>query len=91
MRKALSVLAVLAALGATPAMAYGMNSHMTEKATGTIKSIDSAKHELTLQDGKTFDVAKNVNLTGIKAGEKVTITYAQSGKSMDATMVKPAA
>jgi Cu/Ag efflux protein CusF len=91
MRKALSVLAALAALGATSTMAAGMNSSMAEKTTGTIKSIDKAKNEVILQDGKTFDVNKSADLTGLKPGEKVTVTYMQSGKTMDATQIKPAA
>ncbi len=91
MRKALSVLAALAALGATSAMAAGMSTGMAEKATGTIKSIDQAKDQLILQDGKTFDLNKGVSVAGLKTGEKVTITYTQSGKVMDATQVKPAA
>lgn len=91
MRKALTAAVAVLALGATSAMAAGMNSNMTEKATGTIKSIDGAKSELTLQDGKTFDVAKGVNLADMTPGEKVTVTYTQSGEIMGATMIKPAA
>jgi Cu/Ag efflux protein CusF len=88
MRKALSVLAVLAALGATSALAA--TSGMSEKATGTIKSIDKAKSELILKDGKTFDVQKGVDLAALKPGEKVTITYTKSKDKMDATEVKAA-
>ena len=91
MCKALTAVVAVLALGATSAMAAGMTSSMSEKTTGTIKSIDQAKNELTLQDGKTFDVAKDVNLAKLKTGEKVTITYTKSGKAMDATMAKPAA
>ena len=68
-----------------------MSTGMAEKATGTIQSIDKAKDQLILKDGKTFDVTKSVSLAGLTPGEKVTITYTQSGKVMDATQVKPAA
>ncbi len=91
MRRTLTVVAIVAGLGATSAMAAGMSTGMADKTTGTIKSIDKAKNELVLKDGKTFDVNKSVDLAGLKTGEKVTITYTQSGKSMFATQVKPAA
>jgi Protein of unknown function (DUF1344) len=87
MRKALSVLAVLAAPGATSAMAATWGSNMSDKTTGTIKSIDKAKNELILKDGKMFDVNKGVNLAAMRPGEKVTVTYRQSGKTMDATQI----
>jgi hypothetical protein len=41
--------------------------------SGTIKSVDAKNHELTLDDGKTYQVATNVTLTGLKAGDKVKI------------------
>jgi Cu/Ag efflux protein CusF len=90
MRKTLTVLAALAALGATPAMAAGMSTTLAQKMTGTIKSINPTKDELTLQNGKTFTVAKNVSLKNMKPGEKVTVTYTQSGKAMDATQINKA-
>jgi len=90
MRKTLSALAVLAALGATSAMAAGWTSNMSNKTTGTIQSIDHAKDQLTLKNGMTFDVAKGVNMAAMNKGEKVTVTYTQAGKAMDATQIKPA-
>lgn len=61
------------------------------QASGTIKSLDTAKDMITLDNGATYDVAKGVSLAGFKVGEKVTVTYTQSGKMMDATAIKPAA
>ncbi len=89
MRKMLTALAALSALGVTPAMA-ATPSHMSQKATGTIKSINQTKDELTLQNGKTFIVAKSVDLKKTTPGEKVTVTYTQSGKAMDATQINKA-
>jgi hypothetical protein len=60
------------------------------EATGTIKSIDMSKHTVTLDNGSTYDVAKSVKLDAMKVGERVTLTYQQSGKAMDATGIKPA-
>ena len=84
MRIVLSALAGAAILGAATA-AYAA------EATGIIKSIDISKHEVTLNNGSTYDVAKSVKLDGLKVGEKVRLTYSQSGKAMEATAIKPAA
>ena len=59
-------------------------------ATGVIKSLDPAKNTVALDNGSSYDVAKGVKLSSFKVGEKVTITYTQSGKMMDATAIKPA-
>jgi Protein of unknown function (DUF1344) len=50
-----------------------------------------SKHSVTLNNGSTYDVAKDVKLDSLKIGEKVTLTYSQSGKTMDVTAIKPAA
>ena len=57
------------------------------EATGVIKNLNSAKDVVTLANGATYDVAKGVNLSNFKVGEKVTITYSQAGKMMDATAI----
>ena len=84
MRIMLSALAAATILG-TANLAYAAD------ATGTIKSIDMSKHTVTLDNGSTYDVAKNVKFNGMRVGERVTLTYQQSGKAMDATAIKPAA
>jgi hypothetical protein len=84
MRIMLSALAAATILGAAN-LAYAAD------ATGTIKSIDMSKHTVTLDNGSTYDVAKNVKFNGMRVGERVTLTYQQSGKAMDATAIKPAA
>ena len=80
----LSALAAATILGAAN-LAYAAD------ATGTIKSIDMSKHTVTLDNGSTYDVAKNIKFNGMRVGERVTLTYQQSGKAMDATAIKPAA
>ena len=60
-------------------------------ATGTIKSLDVAKNVVTLDNGATYDIVKGVSLSGFKVGEKVKLTYTQSGKMMDASAIAPAA
>jgi hypothetical protein len=60
-------------------------------AIGTIKSLDAAKNVVTLDNGATYDIAKGVSLSGFKVGEKVNVTYTQSGKMMNASAITPAA
>ena len=84
MRIMLSALAAATILGAA-------NLAYAAEATGTIKSIDMSKHTVTLDNGSTYDVAKDVQVNGMRIGERVTLTYQQSGKAMDATAIKPAA
>jgi Cu/Ag efflux protein CusF len=91
MRKALTALAAVAALGAASASAASMNSNMMNKATGTIQSIDRSTDQIKLNNGSTFNVAKSVSLAKLTKGEKVTVTYTQAGKAMNATEIKPAA
>ena len=91
MRKVLTALAAVAALGTTSALAASMtNSKMMNKTSGAIRSIDRSTDRITLDNGSTYTVAKDVSLAGLKKGEKVSITYSQSGKAMNATRVKPA-
>lgn len=68
---------VLLAAVSTTALAAALTK------TGDIKSTDSAKHELTLASGDTFEVGTKVKLEKFKAGDKVAITYVtQDGKMM---------
>jgi hypothetical protein len=83
MRIMLSTIAAFAILS-TANLAYAA------EATGAIKSIDIPKRTVTLNSGSTYNMATGVKLDGMKVGEKITLTYSQSGKSMDATAVKPA-
>lgn len=59
-------------------------------ATGKIKTLDPAKDMVTLDNGATYDLTKGVSLSGFKVGEKVKITYTQSGKMMNASAITPA-
>jgi Cu/Ag efflux protein CusF len=73
---------------ATAALILGLaGSAYAADTTGVIKSVDSAKDMVTLDNGSSYDVAKSVKLMGFKAGDKVKITYTQSGKTMDATAI----
>ena len=47
----------------------------SQTKTGEIKSIDTAKQEIVLSSGESFEAAKAVKLDALKSGEKVKITY----------------
>ena len=83
MRVLLSLLSATAFLGAV------YTAHAAD-ATGAIKSIDTAKDMITLDNGSTYMVPKSVKLSDFKVGEKVTVSYSVMGKDMDATAIKPA-
>lgn len=47
-------------------------------AAGAIKTIDTTQRNITMEDGKVYTVPGNMNLTKIKAGDRVKITYVPS-------------
>lgn len=59
-------------------------------AAGTIKSLNTTKDQITLDNGSTYMAPKSVKLTDFKVGEKVTLSYTKSGDKMDITSIKPA-
>jgi Cu/Ag efflux protein CusF len=62
---------VLAGMAALSTAALAASQTMT----GDVKSTDTAKHELTLANGSTFEINSHVKLEKFKAGDKVAITY----------------
>jgi Cu/Ag efflux protein CusF len=59
-------------------------------ATGTIKSLDTTKDMVTLDNGSSYMAPKGVKLSDFKVGEKVTVSYTKAGDKMDITTIKPA-
>jgi hypothetical protein len=84
MQGQISALAVAAILCAA-------NLAYAAEATGTIISIDVSKRAVTLDNGSTYDMAmaKGLKLDGMKVGQKITLTYTQSGKTRNATAFEP--
>jgi Cu/Ag efflux protein CusF len=77
MRKSLISAALAASLVSTVAFAANQTD------SGTIKTLDSVKHQLTLADGKIFALPAAWDGAGFKIGDKVKVTYEmQSGKMM---------
>jgi Cu/Ag efflux protein CusF len=58
-------------------------------ATGKIKSLDTTKDMVTLDNGSSYVTPKSVTLSGLKVGEKVTVSYTKAGDKMDITSIKP--
>lgn len=83
MRK-LVVPAAAAAILATSALAFAAAQH----TDGTIKTFDSKAMSLTLADGTAFMLPKHFKDPGLKAGEKVSVTWDMSGKNKVAEAVK---
>ena len=83
MRKALVTTALAASLLTTVAVA----ASTTE--TGAIKSLDAATHQVTLTDGKVFQVPAGWSFAAYKVGDKVKVTYElQNGKMMASEIIK---
>jgi hypothetical protein len=47
-------------------------------ATGTIKSLDTTKDMVTLDNGSSYMAPKGVKLSDFKVGEKVTVSYTKA-------------
>ena len=58
--------------------------------TGTIKSLDTSKDMVTLDNGSSYMAPKGMKLSDFKVGEKVTVSYTKAGDKMDITSIKPA-
>lgn len=61
---------------------------LADTANGTIKAIDAAKHLITLGDGKQYVADKAVDLSKLKAGEKVSVTFSVKNGTNEASAVK---
>jgi len=82
--RTLLVSAVVAATLATSSLAFAA----MQNATGTIKVFDSKAMTLTLADGSTYALPAKFKNPGLKAGEKVAISWEQAGSKKIAETVK---
>ena len=85
------MLGVLAAVGFLGAATVALAAEATHRTTGKIKSVDLMTHVITLENGSTYKVAQGVNINGMKAGEKVTVTTSGIGGTVEASAITPAA
>lgn len=58
-------------------------------ASGTIKSIDKSNMSLTLDNGNTYELPSTIDLSNLKEGQKVKVTYSDEGGKMKASEVTP--
>jgi Cu/Ag efflux protein CusF len=77
------------AAAAIALMAAGAVAQAAE-TTGTIESVDPSSRTLMLDDGVTYQLAEAVDAEGLKTGDKVTVTYDQSGGKIVVSAVAPA-
>jgi hypothetical protein len=83
MRVLLSNLAIVTVL-ATPALALA-----AQTATGTVKDYNKASMSLTLSaTAPSTSFPKGFHDPGLKAGEKVSVSFDMSGKNHEAKTVK---
>jgi hypothetical protein len=62
----------LLALGATLSIT---TAALAEEVTSTIKAIDTQTRRVTLDDGKVYTTIGSINLTQLKVGDKVKVTF----------------
>jgi len=62
----------LLALGATLSMTAAA---FAEEVTSTIKAVDTQTRRVTLDDGKVYTAIGSIDLTKLKAGDKVKVTF----------------
>lgn len=53
-----------------------------------IKSIDTKLQTLTLTDGKVYQLAKGVSANALKIGDKISISYDQTGTKLVVTKIE---
>jgi Protein of unknown function (DUF1344) len=74
------------------AMAFVIGASLPAYAaddTGIIMSIDMPNAALTLDSGASYTAPKSVDLTVLKVGEKVRVTYTKTGSTTDVTGIAP--
>ena len=84
------MLGLFAAVGILGAATAGFAGNATYRTTGKIKSVDLMTHVVTLENGSTYKAARGVNIKGLKAGQKITLTYSEFGGTIEASAITAA-
>lgn len=82
--RALLIPAAAAAILATSAIGFAATQY---QASGTVKAFDAKAMTLSLNDGSLYMLPKTFKDPGLKAGEKVSIAWEQSGANKMADTV----
>ena len=61
-------------LAAVAAMSFATTA-FADDATGAIKAVNVVNHTVTLDDGKVYVFTAAIDLTKVKVGDKVKVTY----------------
>ena len=70
-------------------MAMSVSFAWAGDVTGVIKSINANAHEIVLDDGKTYSVPQNINISNLKEGDKVMVSAAvENGKNIVSKVAK---
>lgn len=77
------------AAAAIALMAAGTIAQAAE-TTGTIEDVDPNGRTIMLDDGVTYQLDDTVDAEGLKAGDKVTVTYEQSDGKIVVSAIAPA-
>ncbi|MBZ8132341.1 DUF1344 domain-containing protein [Afifella sp. IM 167] len=72
------------------ALASGAALAANKTDTGTVRSMDTSRHHLTLSDGKVFTLPSSWSSAGYKIGDKVKVSYETQGKNLMASSVEHA-
>ena len=80
--RTLLIPAAAAAILATSSLVFAAT-----QTSGTVRSYDSHSMTLTLADGSAYTLKKGVKDAGLKAGEKVTVSWDTSGSKKIAEKV----
>jgi len=71
-------------------IAAGSAVALAADVSGDIKSVDTTKNTITLEDGSVYNAPQTLDISKFKAGEKVNMSFDKSGDKMMITSVKPA-
>ena len=70
-------------------MAMSVSFAWAGDVTGVIKSINANAHEIVLDDGKTYSVPQNINISNLKEGDKVMVSAeVENGKNIVSKVAK---
>ena len=70
-------------------MAVSVSFAWAGDVTGVIKSINANAHEIVLDDGKTYSLPQNINISTFKEGDKVMVSAeVQNGKNIVSKVAK---
>ena len=80
----------LVAAAAAGLLAVSSMAALADQASGAITTVDASAMTVTLADGNTYQLPKDVDAASLKVGDKITVEFTkQSDGSMVATTVTP--